>query len=991
MFLINLNVTSPYKNASIIDIKSYIKWAATHQITSLTWVNHHTMYGVITFIKECSKLKINPMIGMQIAGKCLTSKTPIILTVYIDSIDGYYNLVKLTNYLIDHDFHIETNHTLLKDMTIIVHAGEADQWPTILKCYTTLNNTNQTYLGAWPTQQHQFLQWIAQDHPLLKNKVVPFHKVTYLENTDLKTYQAWLIMNKLKDSDYYHYLTQEELINHYDEQLIINLNKMSSEFRVWNFWTQISNQNLQDLWQNETISLKETCEQALNKLLTLQPTLDNKTYVTRLAEEINIITQLNYEYYFLIVADYINYAKTQQMLVGPGRGSVVGSLTAYLLNITSVDPIKFGLMFERFLNIHRTNLPDIDIDIQDDRRHELINYINNKYGESIMYHIGTYQHHSWKTLLMFIEIYYDLNHKAIDKITSQIKMFEKFDSIKLKIHQQMGWWFDKYPQWWSLFNKINALPKQASVHPSGIIFTNQPLPLHLVNDKKITQYTMDQIESLKIFKFDILSLRTLTIIQHIVTLVEQNHLIKIDLNNLNWNDSKVFKIFNDCDILGIFQLESSIFILKQIKIDDFYDLVAILSLLRPGTKEHVKQFINAKNFPNQINYFHDDLASILKETVGVVLYQEQVMKIMQVMAAFTLTEADLLRQAISKKYASLSKTLEEKFFRRSLEKYPEGLVIKIWKLIVNFMKFGFNKSHAVAYTMISYQMAFLKSYYYQEFMIVMLNESHQQINKIIKMIEHDKKLTIKKPSINDSTLHFITKNDEIIMPFTFIKNINHDLINFILAQRQLNGVFESLEHFLRLMQQSCLDKYQLKKLIAAGCFDEWHDRTTMLMNTDKIWLFFQQSLSGYWGDRLSLWTHEPNLLLMSHEERDVLGFNLLHHPTLAFKNVINARFPNKPPTAMINVNDAPNGLVYILCVVKSIKLFNQNRLEIEIEDYSYQRKIIVTQSQAIERLQATSIIYVTFLKNNQSMNWQYFDILKTDRHLENINKKVYNY
>jgi len=548
-----------------------------------------------------------------------------------------------------------------------------------------------------------------------------------------------------------------------------------------------------------------------------------KKYLERLDHELEIITKMNFCDYFLIVFDYVAYAKKNNIFVGCGRGSACGSLVAFVLGITDIDPIKYGLLFERFLNEYRNEMPDIDVDFEDDKRSHVIDYVINKYGKEHVVSIQTLGSYQYKLAIRDIA--------RIEKLSSA-QSFQLNTIFEQSLLVEKSEPLFKYYEY---INKLVGIPKFKGTHAAGIIISNSDLtstiPLEQLPNKNFqSQYEAEQLEKSNALKMDFLGVKNLTLIKKILDLLDKNSKW---LLNINLADKKTYFLYQIGFTLNIFQVESPGFTKTAVamKINNFNDLQALLALYRPGPMQFIEEYIKRKK--NQHAYFlHDDLRPILSETYGIIIYQEQIMQILLKFSSFNLSEADIFRRAISKKDENKLNSLKEEFIRRTIKNgYSNELAIKLFEYIYSFASYGFNKAHSVAYALISYQMMYLKANHAPFFYKVMLDNSLSDETQTKALLNEAYQLgvTFKNISINKSSFSYVINNNELVRPLNSVKLISlSDAKNIENARKTTkNQLFNSFEEFLDKLDQS-LPKEKINALIDANAFNEFETNRTFL-------------------------------------------------------------------------------------------------------------------------------------------------------------------
>ena len=575
--------------------------------------------------------------------------------------------------------------------------------------------------------------------------------------------------------------------------------------------------------------------------------------------ELGVIKKMGYVDYFLIVWDYIHYAKTHGILVGPGRGSGAGSIVAYAIGITDIDPLKYNLLFERFLNPERISMPDFDVDFADDKRDKVIEYVCEKYGYDHVSQIITFGTMAAKMVIRDVARVLDVPYSEADRLAKMIPN-EIHITIKKAIEQNKEL-RDLYQQ--DLETKkvldiamaLEGMPRQASTHACGIVITKEPVdtyvPLYMRDGNITTQFIMTTLEELGLLKMDFLGLRTLTVINDTKELVKQNRGIDVEFDN-EMNDPKVYKQWQEGNSVGIFQFESQGMtnFMKELKPDSLEDIIAGVSLYRPGPMDQIPRYIKGKQNPGHNEYTHPALEPILNVTYGCMVYQEQVMQIVRDLAGYSLGRADLVRRAMGKKKLDVMAKEREVFINGQVDEQGNVIVPgcvrngidaqsanKIFDEMAEFAKYAFNKSHAAAYAVLSYQTAYLKTYYPTEFMAAMLNSYLGNLDKVPYYVEECKRLNIEilKPDINRSYTRFTVDNNGIRFGLGSVKNVGTEVVNRIVTERNNGGEYKSFTDFCERIQNEGVNKKCIESLIKAGAFDEFQQtRSTLIASFENI-------------------------------------------------------------------------------------------------------------------------------------------------------------
>jgi DNA-directed DNA polymerase III (polc) len=556
--------------------------------------------------------------------------------------------------------------------------------------------------------------------------------------------------------------------------------------------------------------------------------------------------------YFLIVWDFVKFAKNNDIRVGPGRGSAAGSIVSYLLNITDIEPLRYDLLFERFLNEERKKMPDIDIDFTDEKRDLVIKYVTEKYGENRVAQLITFGTMAARQAIRDAGRVLDVPYNEVDRIAKLVptELNITIDS-SFKAVQELRDLYDSDKKVRDIIDTAKSLEgkaRQHSIHAAGIVISAEELYHYtpIQRDDKSgdikTQYKMENIQDIGLLKMDFLGLKTLSLIDRALFLIKKTKNIELDINTVDLEDKKTFKMLCDGDCLGVFQLESSGMrdLVISLKPSRFEDIIATLALFRPGPLQSgmVKDFVDAKNKIKKIKYFHPSLEPILKDTYGIILYQEQIMLIVSKLAGFSIAEADILRDAISKKKRDVMEKQRNKFLQGAKKEgiIDEATAEKLFELITHFAEYGFNKSHSTAYAMISFQTAYLKANYPVEFMAALLSIRMGSQEKVAQYISETNKMgiTVLPPDINESFSDFTVVGDSIRFGLSAIKNVGTNVIHLI-AQERKEGPFKNFEDFCARVENTVLNKKTMESLIKVGVFDSLDvSRKYLLENYERI-------------------------------------------------------------------------------------------------------------------------------------------------------------
>jgi DNA polymerase-3 subunit alpha len=638
----------------------------------------------------------------------------------------------------------------------------------------------------------------------------------------------------------------------------------------------------------------------------------------RLAHELTIIEKMGFAGYFLVVWDFIHYARQKGIAVGPGRGSSAGSLVAYCLGITNVDPIRYGLLFERFLNPERISMPDMDIDFADDRRDEVIRYVAERYGHDVVAHIITFGTLGAKAAIRDVGRVLSMPYGDVDRIAKLVPTFplnitlddayQKSPPLAEMVKSQPA-----VKELWDIARTLEGCTRHASVHASAVVISDEPLDEHipLYKDPKrpelITGYAMGPIEKLGLLKMDFLGLRTLTVLANTAALIKESRGIAIDFDALPLDDPKAYTLLSEARTFGVFQLESSGMrdALRGLRPERLEDVIAMVSLYRPGPMDLIPDFIGRKHGRAKITYEHPAMEKFTRETYGIMVYQEQIMQIASEMAGFTMGEADTLRRAMGKKDRDLMATQRAKFLTGCAERgTASAKAERVWELMEKFAGYGFNKSHAAAYALVAYQTAYFKANYPVEFMAALLTSEMGDTDKIVKYIEECRAmgLEVQPPDVNVSAVQFSVAGETIRFGLAAIKNVGEAAMESILRTRKADGPFQSLEDFCARVDLRLVNRRVIESLIKAGAFDSLGlTRAHLLASTDAALESGQRQQreraegQGSFFDLIPEaaparkrgatavvpeWEADQRLAF----EKDVLGFYVSGHPLARFRD-----------------------------------------------------------------------------------------------------------
>ncbi|MBU4285055.1 DNA polymerase III subunit alpha [Patescibacteria group bacterium] len=959
----HLHVHSHY---SLLDglakIDELIEKAKATGMDSLALTDHGTMYGVVEFYKKATSAGIKPIIGVETylvpgsrfdktAGK---SDIRYHLILLAKDKTGYHNLIKLVTKAHLEGFYYKPriDKEILKEYhegLIALTACPQGEIPSALLADDIAKAKKLTLEYSKLFGKDNFYLEIM-DHPndlnqvRLNEKIVKLAKETnlplvatndvhYLNKEDADVHDVLLCVQTnrtvgeknrmtMKGEDY-SLKPPDEMISAFRNipEAIESTQKIAD---MCNLKLELDKIELPHfpLPEDETANsyLKKLCEKGLRK----RDFGENLNQAKKqLKFELGVIEKTGFASYFLIVQDVVNWAKNNNIVVGPGRGSAAGSIVSYLLNITNVDPLKYKLLFERFLNPERISMPDIDLDFADIRRNEIVNYVAKKYGADHVAQIITfgtmasraairdtgralgYTYAFCDQIAKMIPFGFGLK-EALEKVPELSQSYDTDDQVKILI---------------DIATKLEGVARHASTHACGIVITKNPIDFYAPRqfapqdeNSIVTQYEMHSIEALGLLKMDFLGLKNLTTIETALNLIEKLRGIKINIDDIPLDDKKTFELFKRVNTVGVFQLESSGMrkYLQKLKPNDLEDIIVMISLYRPGPMDLIPDYIARKHGEKEIKYVHPKLEPILKNTYGITVYQEQLMQIAKDLAGFTMSEADVLRKAVGKKIRKLLEQQADKMIDGMVKNgIDKEIAQKIWDSIEPFAQYGFNRSHATCYALIAYQTAYLKANYPEEFITALMQADQKDLDRINILVDEAKKMGIQvlAPDINESFDNFTLVPaspaggpPSIRFGLAAIKNVGHNVVAAIVEERKQNGNFQTMAGFLtRLTPQAgksaIINKKSLENLIRAGAFDALAQRKELLEHLEELLEFSKESQKTKDNGQASLFgeeliTNKNQLLftngngngkrkLLSEEiqwEKDLLGMYISDHP-----------------------------------------------------------------------------------------------------------------
>lgn len=908
---------------STIRIKELVNKAVQCGYTTLALTDHNVMHGTAAFVYACKAAGIHPIIGLE--ADCLYHEEIVPFLLLAKDNTGYRNLMRLSSILSVRGKPCTTEELIAaKNHCFLIAYGEGgwcdgplvkDDRQEIIQRLTIMKQELGTFdialsfedSSLWKNR-NAILRKIASS---LSLSCCALNKIYYLNETDAQGYRALCALRnekKLNDTSLplikgRYFLSQEEMEKLYDHALLMRTEEIASACHV-------------DL-AAITTSLPDypvpdglTYEQYLTQLALagLKKRLGGhveESYVQRLRYELSIIVKMHFESYFLIVYDYIRYAKKKGILVGPGRGSAAGSLVAYCLGITDVDPLNYGLLFERFLNPERVSMPDIDTDFPDERRAEVIAYVKEKYGTEHTGGIIAFQTMGARAAIRDAARVHGLFSNETEVLLKAVGTGNETLREKYKTNSKLKRLVDSERKFSAVFATavtFEGLPRNASVHPAGIVFSRLPLvevvPLSQGEDLLISQYEAPYLEERGLIKMDFLSLRNLSVIDGIIRKIRKDN-PQFDIHHISFDDPQIYQVFARGDTTGIFQFEAEDMkrILRRMRPEKFNDVVAANALRRPGASAHIDEYIENQRHPEKIRWLSESLKPVLQDTYGIMIYQEQAMLASRIVAGFSLGKADVLRKAISKKNESELVKLKKDFMRGALHNhYSEEKAEEIWQVIEQFGTYGFNKSHAVAYTMVSCQLAYLKAHYPLYFYQALLSSVTGDQRKTAQYVDEcrHRGIVVERCDVNLSSFSYTIENKSLRMPLSAIKDTGSAAAKKILDEREENGPYKDYVEFVARVDLVSVSRRTIEALIHGGALDGFGlSRATMLAGLDEC-LNYAGLVRVKEGDRIRI---NPDLVSKpvfvrikdklyerNLKEKEVLGFVLGSDITAAMRH-----------------------------------------------------------------------------------------------------------
>ncbi|MEG6613271.1 DNA polymerase III subunit alpha [Pseudoclostridium thermosuccinogenes] len=968
---VHLHVHTEY---SLLDganrIKELISRAVELGMKSMAITDHGVMYGVVDFYKEAVKNGIKPILGCEIytARRSRFDKQPNIdsdpghLVLLAKNTVGYKNLMKIVSIGFTEGFYykprvdmeilekyseglIALSACLSGDIPKALIRNEYEKAKEIALKFNEIFGQDNFYLELQING--------IEEQNLVNQKLIKLSRETgipliatndahYLRREDAKAHEILLCIQtgkSMDDEDRMRFSTDEVYVKSAEEmrQLFKNIPEaVDNTLKVaerCNVELEFDQRHMPEYnvpnGKDPYEYLRELCYEGLERLYGEKKDQN----VERLEYELSVIKQMGYVDYFLIVWDFIKYAKDNGIMVGPGRGSGAGSIVAYCLGITSIDPIKYNLLFERFLNPERISMPDIDVDFCYERRSEVIDYVVKKYGEDRVSQIITFGTMAARGAIRDVGRALNIPYNEVDSIAKMVPFQIGMTIDKaLEINPELRNRYENDAIIGELIDtakQLEGMPRHASTHAAGVVISKEPIvnyvPLQKNEGNVTTQFPMGTLEELGLLKMDFLGLRTLTVIRDALELIRKNHGKEIDISRLKMDDPKVFKMIGEGKTAGVFQLESGGMtqFMKELQPSSLEDIIAGISLYRPGPMDQIPRYIQNKRDPSNIKYDHPLLENILNVTYGCMIYQEQVMQIVRDLAGYSMGRSDLVRRAMAKKKHSVMEQERQNFIYGITDEKGNVLVKgalrngvdektanKIFDEMMDFASYAFNKSHAAAYAVVAYQTAWLKYYYPVEFMAALLNSFLGSSEKVSQYVYECKTMNIDvlPPDINESNVRFTVVDGKIRFGLAAVKNVGESAVKAIIEERERKGCFKTFRDFCERVDGKDVNKRCVESLIKCGAFDSMKVYRSQLMavyekmldgiqqdkkrNTDGQLSLFE--LSGEMGAMLvaqedypDIKEYPPKMLLSM--EKEMLGLYISGHPLSEYENEIKAQ------------------------------------------------------------------------------------------------------
>ena len=936
-------------------IDALIDKAIEYKMPAVAITDHGTMHGVIEFYLKAKEKGIKPIIGCEAyiaPGSMKDKKTHGIkdaafhIVLLVKDEIGYKNLMKLMSFAQIEGFYykpridkqilskyseglIGLSACLKGEIAYLLTHNMQEEAELALKSYLDIFGKEDFYLEL---MDHGIPEQKIANRELIKLakkydvKLVATNDCHYLQKEDAFAHEVLLCIqtgttladpNRMKmQTDEFYFKSPDEMKFLFKDVPVAIKNTIEIQEKC-NLLIDFSKRHMPKYTPPDGKSpekyLRELCEQGIKKLY---PKI-TKEIKERLNHELNIITKMGFPSYFLMVRDIVQFARDNGILVGPGRGSAAGSIVSYALGITKIDPLKYNLLFERFLNPDRISMPDIDIDFADSRRGEVINYIVNKYGKENVAQIITFGTLGAKAVVRDVARVLGFSYQRADSIAKLIPSELNITLKKaLETEPELKNLYETEPEVKRLFEiafKLEGLPRNASTHAAGVIISNEKIWEHVPvcrgqNGEIVTQYSMYPLEKIGMLKMDILGLKTLTVINDAVNIIKRTQGIHLDLDKIDFSDKKTYELLNKANTIGVFQLESSGMreLCRKIGLSQLEEIIALIALYRPGPMNMLDDYVQRKHGKVKVKYYHPSLEPVLKNTYGIMLYQEQVMQTASVLAGFTLAQADTLRRIMGKKITEKMQEQEEVFIKGALKNNVKKEVAeKVFEAMAYFAGYGFNKSHSTAYAFLAYQTAYLKANYPVEFMASLLSSEIRNTDKITRYIDECKNMGIEvlPPDINESYANFTVVGNNIRFGLAAIKNVGEAAVKSIIESRKKGGKFKSIQDFFKRIDSRTVNKKVIEALIKSGAFQSLHsNRAELFLNLENLISYMNSAQKDRQNGQMSIfslmneekagdlfefkkceeWPREDLLKF----EKELLGFYVTGHPLSKYEKLL---------------------------------------------------------------------------------------------------------
>ncbi len=1032
MKFVHLHVHTHY---SLLDgltkLDELIAFVKKEESPAVAITDHGVMYGVIEFYQKCKKAGVKPIIGVEsyLAPRSrhdkitrTDEKRNYHLLLLAKNNQGYKNLLKLTSiahlegyyYKPRIDWEVLEKH---KEGLIACTACIGGEIPTLIRS-GNLEKARQRALEYNNLFGQDNFYFEIQHHPDLEGQdlvnkelikmsrelnipLVATNDSHYLRREDDEAQDILLCMQGKKKKDDpnrmcmtgndFSFRTTAQMIADFKDtpEAIENTVKIADmcNVEIELGKTQLPYFEVPDGF-GQSSYLRKLCENGLEKRYDKNYNDIEVGIRERMDYELSVVERMGWPSYFLIVADFVNWAKNQGIVVGPGRGSAAGSLICYLTGITNLDPLKYDLLFERFLNPDRISMPDIDLDFADARRGEVLEYVENKYGKDHVAQIITFGTMAARAAVKDVGRVLGAPYDYMDKLAKAIPMFTKLDEA-LKDVDEFKSFYKSDPQAKNIIDyarRLEGVSRHSSTHACGVLITKDPLvenvPVQYASSTDrtiVSQYSLHPVEDLGLLKMDFLGLKNLTIIETAIKNIKKTQDLEIDIEKIPLDDLKAYKLFSDGETTGVFQFESSGMkrYLKELKPSEFEDVIAMVALYRPGPLNSgmVQEFIDRKHGKKEIVYNHAIMKNALKNTYGVIVYQEQVMQLSKDMAGFTGGQADTLRKAMGKKIAALMEKMKIEFVDGCIKNnLPQKLAEETFASMEKFAEYGFNKSHAACYAMVAYQTAYLKAHWPTEFMAALFTSDQQHIERLSVEIEEAQRMGIivSRPDVNQSLETFTVvksefQNGELVgkrksgdmirFGLSAVKNMGAHIAEVLIDERKIGGVYKDLTDLLERVTDKDLNKKSMESLVKSGALDDFGERGMLLANIDNMLAFNKELVKNQNSKQSSLFADIldagiRNVIRLNNApaidrqemlkwEKELLGLYVSDHPFTDYKKDLeNIILPLKKIPELKN-EDQLTVAGIITKIQKIITKTNKSMLFVKIEDDSAGTEILV--------------------------------------------------